>query len=134
MFENKQILVSAGIAIILIWLGTASALAHAQLIKAVPADRAELKQAPAKVELWFNELLEDGFNSIEVIRADDLSNKNPVNLAKGKPKVDPADATHLEVELPALEPGEYAIQYRVLSRDGHTAPGRVMFRVQEKKN
>ena len=134
MIGNKQTIASAGVAIILLWLGTSSALAHAQLLKSVPPDKAELKQSPAKVELWFNELLEDGFNSIEVIRAADLSNKNPPNLAKGKPKVDPADATHLEVELPALEPGEYAIQYRVLSRDGHTAPGRVMFRVLEKKN
>jgi methionine-rich copper-binding protein CopC len=134
MIRNKQKFVSAGVAIMLLWLGTSSALAHAQLIKAVPADKAELKQVPAKVELWFNELLEEGFNSIEVIRAADLSNKSPVNLAKGKPKVDPADATHLEVELPALEPGEYAIEYRVLSRDGHTAPGRVMFRVIENKN
>ena len=134
MIRNKQTLLSAGVALILLWLGTSPVLAHAQLLKAVPADKAELKQAPSKVELWFNELLEDGFNSIEVIRAADLSNKNPPNLAKGKPKVDPADATHLEVELPALEPGEYAIQYRVLSRDGHTAPGRVMFRVLEKQN
>ena len=134
MLRNNKIVLSVGVAILLLWLGTSSALAHAQLLKAVPADKAQLKQAPAKVELWFNELLEDGFNSIEVIRASDLSSKTPPNLAKGKPKLDPADGTHLELELPALEPGEYAIQYRVLSRDGHTAPGRVMFRVLEKKN
>src|SRR5215469_4337243 len=133
MIRNKQAFVSVGVALVMLWLGTSSAMAHAQLIKAVPADKAELKQGPAKVELWFNELLEDGFNSIEVIRAADLSDKQPVNLAKEKPKVDPADATHLEMEMPALEPGEYAIQYRVLSRDGHTAPGRLMFRVVEKK-
>ena len=134
MIRNNKTVVSACAAMMLLWLGTSSALAHAQLLKALPADKAELKQAPAKVELWFNELLEDGFNSIEVIRASDLSSKTPPNLAKGKPKLDPADGTHLEIELPALEPGEYAIQYRVLSRDGHTAPGRVMFRVLEKKN
>jgi len=69
-----------------------------------------------------------------VIPAAELSAKTHTNLAKGKPKVDPADRTHLTVGLAALKPGKYVIQYRVLSRDGHTAPGRVTFQVREAKS
>ena len=121
------------LAVLLLLLGANSALAHAQLLRAKPADKAELKEPPTQVDLWFNELLDEGFNSIEVIPAADLSVKKHPNLAKGKPKVDPADRTHLTVLLSTLKPGKYVIQYRVLSRDGHTAPGRVTFQVLEGK-
>jgi methionine-rich copper-binding protein CopC len=124
----------ACLAILLSLFGTNSGLAHAQLIKSKPSDKAELKQAPTQVDLWFNELLDEGFNSIEVIPAADLSLKNHPNFAKGHAKVDPADRTHLSVELAPLKPGKYVIQYRVLSRDGHTAPGRVSFQVLAAKN
>jgi len=124
----------AGLVVLVSWLGTNSVLAHAQLIKSEPSDKAELKQAPTRVELWFNELLDEGFNSIEVIPAAELSLKKPSNFAKGQPKVDSADRTHLTVEVSPLKPGKYVLQYRVLSRDGHTAPGKVTFRVLEGKN
>jgi len=131
---GKRIVATAGTAILLFMLGTSTALAHAQLIKSNPPDKAELKQAPTRVELWFNELLDNGFNSVEVISAADLSSKNHTNLAKGPPKVDPADRTHLTVEVSVLKPGKYVVQYRVLSRDGHTAPGRMTFRVLHSKS
>ena len=128
---------TAPVAILVILLclfGTISAWAHAQLIKSNPADKAELKQSPTRVDLWFNELLDQNLNSIEVIPSSELSEKKHSNLAKGQPKVDPTDPTHLTVELTALKPGRYVIQYRVLSRDGHTAPGRIVFQVRENKN
>ncbi|PWU09972.1 MAG: hypothetical protein C5B50_26340 [Verrucomicrobia bacterium] len=114
-------------------LGTASALAHAQLIKCSPSDKAELKEPPTRVEFWFNELLEDGFNSVDVILATDLAAKHPTNFAKGQPKVDSADRTHLKVGLSELKPGRYIVRYRVLSRDGHSAPGQLTFRVLQAK-
>src|SRR5690349_17052102 len=76
-------------------LSTTSGFVHAQLVKSTPLDKAELKQAPKHVDLWFNELLDDNFNSIEILPAADLSAKKHTNLAKGKPKVDAADRTHL---------------------------------------
>ena len=122
-----------GFALLLLFLATYSALAHAQLIKSEPSDKARLKQAPTRVELWFNELLDESFNSVEVIPAAELSLKKHSNLCKGQPKVDPSDRTHLTVSVASLKPGKYVIQYRVLSRDGHTAPGRVSFEVLEGK-
>jgi len=133
LISGKRILASAGTALLLSLFGTSSALAHAQLIKSNPPDKAELKEAPTRVELWFNELLDDGFNSIEVIAATDLSAKSHTNFVKSKPKVDPANRTRITVELSSLKPGKYVVQYRVLSRDGHTAPGRMTFRVLERK-
>jgi methionine-rich copper-binding protein CopC len=123
-----------GLAILLFLFGTNSALAHAQLLKSEPSDKAELKQGPTKIELWFNELLDEGFNSIEVIPVAELTLKKHSNLAKGQPKLDSADRTHLTVEVSPLKPGKYVVQYRVLSRDGHTAPGRVSFQILESKN
>jgi methionine-rich copper-binding protein CopC len=104
-------LTAAALVILLLLLGANSARAHAQLIKSNPADKAQLKQPPARVELWFNELLDEGFNSIEVIPAPELSAKKHSNLAQGQPKVDPADRTHLTIALSALKPGRYVIQY-----------------------
>jgi methionine-rich copper-binding protein CopC len=128
---HKTAIMTASVVMLLI--STHSAMAHAQLIKSSPPDKAQLKAAPQRVELWFNELLEQGFNSVEVIPAAELSNKDHSNLAAGQPKVDPKDKTHLSVELSILKPGKYVIQYRVLSRDGHSAPGRLTFEILQDK-
>jgi methionine-rich copper-binding protein CopC len=129
--SGGHFLVALGLGVFLSLLGTSSALAHAQLIKSSPADKTELKQSPAHVELWFNELLDEGFNTIEIFPAEELSAKTHSNFAKGKPKVDPNDRTHLTIDVSILKPGKYVIQYRVLSRDGHTAPGRLTFQVSQ---
>jgi methionine-rich copper-binding protein CopC len=106
------------------------ARAHASLVRAQPAPGSTV-QAPAQIDLWFNELLEEGFNSVAIIPAEEL-NLNPgaqFNLALGVPTVDPQDHTHLRVELAPLPAGDYVVEWRVLSRDGHTATGRFGFRV-----
>jgi methionine-rich copper-binding protein CopC len=91
-----------------------------------------LGAAPKTIELWFNELLDEEFNTVEVFRAKEVTEKDRKNLVNAKPKVDGKDRTHLSLELPALEPDSYAVEYRVLSRDGHTAPGRFNFTVMPK--
>lgn len=105
------------------------ALAHARMTRSFPARAAELPQSPPRVELWFNELLDEEFNRIEVFPNADLKSTPRPNLTKGVPKVDPKDHTHLFIELPHLAPGEYYVEYRVLSRDGHSAPGRFSFKI-----
>lgn len=115
------------LASLLLLLATGSASAHARLIKSAPANKAALTNAPVLIELWFNELLDDGFNAIEVFPLTELNQTKRQNLARGVPQVDPKDRTHLTIELGALTPGSYLISYRVLSRDGHTAPGRLSF-------
>ena len=105
-----------------------TALAHAKLVRSTPA-QGEVQQSPSQVELWFNELLDVQFNSIVVFPASELNAKSHANLAKGAPQVDPQDQTHLTVALKPLPPGSYMVEWRVLSRDGHSAPGRFQFKV-----
>lgn len=107
-----------------------SAWAHARMIRSEPAKDAEVTAAPERVNLWFNELLEDGFNTITVFPAKELTEKKRSNLVTEKPRVNPKDRTQLSVKLAPLPPGEYILEWRVLSRDGHSAPGRLTFRVK----
>ena len=120
--------------ILLLIMGSApTTWAHARLLRAEPAKGAEVFPAPGQIDLWFNELLEDGFNTLAVFPATELaSTEKHSNLVKDKPLVDPKDRTHLTVKLPLLPPGEYIVEWRVLSRDGHSAQGRSTFRVREK--
>ena len=106
--------------------------AHARLVRSVPAKGAELSAAPDRIDLWFNELLDDGFNTVLVFPAAELDSKRHTSLVREKPVVDPKDRTHLSVKMPALPAGEYVAEWRVLSRDGHSAPGRFTFRISGK--
>ena len=105
------------------------ALAHAKLQRSTPSDKGDLTVAPKQIELWFSELLDDKFNSIEVFPSAEAGNKTHAALTDGDVKVDPKDRTHLTVNLKTLPPGDYTVDWRVLSRDGHSAPGRFTFKV-----
>jgi methionine-rich copper-binding protein CopC len=105
------------------------ALAHARLVRASPPGQAEVTAPPERIELWFSELLEDGFNSVEIVPAEPAGQPRP-NLAQGAPAVDHRDRTHMVVPLSRLGPGHYAVEWRVLSRDGHSATGRYTFRIR----
>jgi methionine-rich copper-binding protein CopC len=109
------------------------ALAHARLLKSVPADNSEVGQPVEKIEIWFNELLDNGFNSIGVFPAADVTSPNRKSIATEEAKVDAKDRTHLTLKLKLLPPGAYVVEWRVLSLDGHTAPGRFKFRVRPPK-
>jgi methionine-rich copper-binding protein CopC len=104
--------------------------AHARLVRSEPAKDAEVSLAPGHLDLWFNELLEDGFNIVTVFPASELTARKRSDLVHGKPRVPPGDRTRLTVKLQPLPPGEYVVEWRVLSRDGHSAPGRFTFRVR----
>lgn len=113
--------------VLLAW--SAPAHAHARLERSRPANDATVA-APQAIELWFNELLDDEFNDVAVYRAKpDGTPADDANLATGKPQVDARDRTHLTTAVGTLAPGAYVVQYKVLSRDGHSARGRVLFRV-----
>lgn len=102
--------------------------AHAQLVRSNPADHSAVK-SPKRIDVWFTELLEKGFNTMAVYPAAVVPGKATKNLARAAAVVDPKDLTHLSIELPSLSPGDYVVEWRVLSRDGHSAPGRIHFRV-----
>ena len=126
--SRRNFLRTAG-GVALVMAGVRVVHAHAKLVRSEPKDAARLSGAPKTIELWFNELLDEEFNTVEVFRAKDVAQKDRKNLVKAKPRVDAKDRTHLSLDLPTLEPDSYAVEYRVLSRDGHTAPGRFNFTV-----
>jgi len=126
---TRRVVIRLGM-VLAIALATApmEALAHARMIRSSPT-AGGVTQSPEMVELWFNELLDDGFNSIIVYPAAEASAKTHTSLTQGEAKVDPSDKTHLTVAVKPLPPGEYMVEWRVLSLDGHSAPGRFKFRV-----
>lgn len=99
------------------------AAAHAVLVKAIPARDAVLARSPDSVTLWFNEPLESAFSSLSV--RDQRSRvvvEGPISApAKGA----------LRLVVPnALPAGRYAVQYRVLSVDGHVVEGQLDFEIR----
>jgi methionine-rich copper-binding protein CopC len=115
-------------------LAAPNARAHARLTHSLPSADAALAQSPAQIELWFNELLDNGdFNTISVFAASEARSQTRTELTAGKAQVDGKEHTHLTIGLKPLPPGQYVVEWRVLSLDGHTAPGRLKFTVTASK-
>lgn len=102
-----------------------AAFAHAHLIRATPAENGTVKTAPTEVTLKFNEKLEPSFSSA-VIR--DSAGKQ---VDKADAHVDKIDRTLVRVSLPALEPGVYTVEWRVMSSDTHRVDGNFTFRIEQ---
>lgn len=98
------------------------AFAHAKLIRSQPKANSTSEQAPRLVELWFNEELEPGFNTIEVTdQQGKRLDRGEVTLAEGGKKA--------QVELQELSAGTYTVVWKALSTDEHTIRGRFTFKV-----
>ena len=93
----------SGLVLLAGFLVPQKALAHAKLIRSRPNASEALAETPASVELWFNERLEDEFNSIEV--ADSAGQK----VEDGHARVNPQQRTNLLVRLRTLSPGSYLV-------------------------
>jgi hypothetical protein len=98
-------------------------LAHAVLVRSVPARRAALVQSPPRVLLWFNERLEPAYSSVSVLDAGGR------RVDRGDGGVGPDDPKLLSATLPTLPPGRYVIRFRVLSVDGHVVESEIPFTV-----
>lgn len=99
----------------------AAAWAHAARIAGDPADNAELPQPPAVVSATFNEPMQAQFAAMTVIGPDG------VQWAEGAPTV---DGTVISVPVrPGGPAGEYTVNYRATSADGHVVTGSWSYRV-----
>ena len=117
-------LINALIGALLVYMHVVTpASAHALRVKAEPARRVVLAKAPKAVRLWFNERLEPKFSSMSV-----TGNKGAVSTTLAV--VSASDPKLLELALPALEPGEYTVKYKVLSFDGHSVSATYRFSVK----
>ena len=119
--QMRRRLVLAGLAALL--LRPAAALAHAVLVKSVPAQRAVLVESPPRVELWFNERLEPAYSKAAV------TNEAGARVDLRDVAVSGEDARRLGVSLPPLAPGRYTVNFRVLSVDGHIVESTLTFTV-----
>jgi copper resistance protein C len=105
----------------------ASALGHAVLVKAIPAQGAALTESPPRVELWFNERLEPAYSRASVTNESGAQiDLRDVAVAKDDPK-------RLSLSLPPLGPGRYTVRYRVLSVDGHVVESNLTFTVKSQR-
>src|SRR5687768_13332984 len=107
-------------------LHSTPALAHAMLVKAEPARRAQLTQTPTQVRLWFNEEVEKDYASLAVLDPA----KAPVTDAS--PEISADDPKAIVLALPELAPGKYTVKFRVLSVDGHVVDSSYDFTVKSK--
>jgi methionine-rich copper-binding protein CopC len=99
--------------------------AHAYLVKSVPAQRATLLRAPARIQLWFNERLEPRYSSFTV------SGPDGERVDIGKTMVGRDDAKEISAAIKIFRPGRYVIKYRVLSVDGHIVQDQFTFTVKQ---
>ncbi|HEX4768805.1 MAG TPA: copper homeostasis periplasmic binding protein CopC [Lichenihabitans sp.] len=98
------------------------ALAHAHLLRAVPAAGSTVKASPTELRLKFSEGLELAFSGVTVTGSDHAA------IKIGAPSLDPADPAVLVVPLPGdLKPGRYAVDWHATATDTHKTKGRYDF-------
>jgi methionine-rich copper-binding protein CopC len=102
------------------------ASAHSFPIRSEPRVGWTVAVSPPKVTIWFDGELEPAFSTIAVYNA------AKQRMDKGNGRVNPSNATVLEVELPALLPGRYHVYWKVLSKDTHVTEGDFSFAVEKK--
>jgi copper resistance protein C len=100
----------------------AAASAHATRVSANPAENATLSTGPTQVSATFNEPLQTTFAAMTVVGPDG-------NLwSYGQPQVQGAVVS---VGVRPLGPtGDYTVNYRVTSADGHVVSGSWSFRLR----
>ncbi|KAA3660832.1 MAG: hypothetical protein DWQ04_18260 [Chloroflexi bacterium] len=112
---------------VLVTAVTASASAHAYLIRSDPADGAVLAEPPTDVNLWFDEPIVPSFSIIQVF---DINNQ-PVQVSNIR--INPDDSHNLAFSFPdELSAGVYSILWETISdADGHYSRGLLIFGVGE---
>ena len=93
--------------------------AHAHLVGSTPADGAVLTAPPSHLELSLS----------EPARLTAASLRRGMDKPQSLTFASSAPAQRIALELPALQPGTYTFQYRVISADTHIASGSVHFTV-----
>jgi copper resistance protein C len=99
------------------------AFAHAHLKSSVPAEKAVVA-APAELDLAFTEGLDLAFSGIRLIGPD----RRDVKTGDAMP-MDGGKALMVPVSGP-LAPGDYTVEWHVLSVDGHKTNGAYGFTVK----
>jgi MYXO-CTERM domain-containing protein len=98
-----------------------TAVAHADLASATPAEGAELDEAPDVVRLAFTEELDpDGSGFV-------VTDAAGTEVGHGAVDLDVADRNELAGSVAIRDPGRYSVDWSVVSSDGHEASGSYTF-------
>ena len=104
---------------------TTGLLGHATLLSTVPPANSRLEQAPPRVELHFNEGIEEIFNGVSVLNRNGLPvHSGQAALSRNRQELSVA----LKDNLPS---GIYTVSWRATSSDGHQIGGNFGFSVGE---
>jgi methionine-rich copper-binding protein CopC len=98
--------------------GASLALAHTEVEKSVPADKSKVS-AMQKLELHFKDTVQ--FTALTLQRGAQAA--SPVN------PLPTHWASSFVIPVPALPAGEYVLEWKVATDDGHDAAGRIRFTV-----
>jgi len=119
MRNLKVLLIAVG----LVFSGTYSAIAHAELMKSFPIANSTLTKAPKYVQLEFGESITNlkSKNANSIVILDSKATK----IATSKIVIKKAIAS---VEfVGTLKPGKYTVKYRIVSADGHVLDAQFKF-------
>jgi len=107
---------------------TRSAYADPELVRAEPPNDAVLDEAPARVEMWFDQPLAADFAATEVTIA--LAGES-TEIRPLYASVDHRDPTRLLVSPPqSLDEGDYVVMWRITSAgDGSVSEGEYAFSI-----
>ncbi|MDZ4674544.1 MAG: copper resistance protein CopC [Gemmatimonadota bacterium] len=96
---------------------------HAQLVRAMPGVDGTMKAPPAALQLWFNQPVNPRLTSATLLTADStpLSKVQFIATPDSLNVVGPVGVW--------LQPGEYRVQWRSMSDDGHVIRGEYRFRL-----
>ena len=117
MFARKTV---TGALVFLAAFGSAGAALHTHLVKADPAVDGTVAETPSVVRLWFNERPEVALSSAVLLK--DAAPIARIVMAKTD------DSLSISGPVPVkLEPGEYTVQWKTGSADGHPVRGSYKF-------
>lgn len=109
---------------LVLFLGLATpVLAHARLLRAVPADGSHLPEPPKQLRLVFNSLVETRFGRFS------LRPETGPAIALSLPAQKTRVTRELVLPLPPLDPGRYTLTWSVVARDSHRVDGTLSFTV-----
>lgn len=104
-------------------LAPAAAFAHAHPKVMDPAPDSTVS-APKHLSVEFSEALDPKFSSLR------LSNAGGTTVSKAASAVSSSDPKHITLDLPALPPGAYIVQWVSVATDGHRLEGNYKFTVK----
>jgi methionine-rich copper-binding protein CopC len=97
--------------------------AHAVVTESSLASEPIRPHQATTVVLFFNSNVELKLSKIFLVTVGDVY--HPLEAGKGK------KPGEIRIKVPALEPGEYALKYKVFAADGHFTENAIRFHVSE---